>query len=347
MKFIYVLVSSTNDFYYEQVLMSVFSLREYEPAAEIFFFVDDKTNATFTKDLKREELKKIATKIISVDFDETKNALERSRFLKTTIPNYIEGEFLFIDCDTIICNTLSEISNINADIAAVLDGHSLLSDHVHKDHFYKYDKKMGFKSFLETDKNFNSGVIYCKNNEACKKVFEKWHELWKFCEYEKHDHHDQPAFNEAIFLSEVKFEELDGEWNCQPSSGGLEFLGEAKIIHYFSSEFDGKNYVPYYKLADKNLQMRIKEAGNIPDDIKAMIKNPRFQFNKVYLIKDQRIVSIMQSPLIFTFAEMKMKAPVLFKFFEGCASFARTIGKKLKYKNTREKNGNKIESFQN
>ncbi len=107
-------------------------------------------------------------------------------------------------------------------------------------------------------------------------------------------------------------------------------MGEAKIIHYFSSEFDGKNYVPYYKLADRNLQMRIKEAGDIPDDIKAMIKKPRFQFNKVYLIKDQRIVSIMQSPLIFTFAEMKAKLPALFKFFEGGASFMRSLGKKLK-----------------
>ena len=98
---------------------------------------------------------------------------------------------------------------------------------------------------------------------------------------------------------------LDGIWNCQPSHGGLAFLEKAKIIHYYSSEFSGKNYIPYYKLASKELQNRIKEAGDIPEDIKKMIDNPKFQFNSVHLINDSRIVSIMQSPLTFTLADIK------------------------------------------
>ena len=123
---------------------------------------------------------------------------------------------------------------------------------------------------------------------------------------------------------------LDGKWNCQPSHGGLAFLKDAKIIHYYSSEFSGKNYIPYYKLADKALQNRIKEEGTIPEDIKEMIADPKFQFNSVHLINDQRIVAIMQSPLVFTLADIKAKLPGLFNLMENLMAFLRGIGKKIK-----------------
>ena len=125
-------------------------------------------------------------------------------------------------------------------------------------------------------------------------------------------------------------QQLPGEWNCQPSHGGLAFLKNAKIIHYYSSEFSGKNYVPYYKLADKELQNRIKESGKIPEDIIEMIKDPKFQFNRVHLINDSRIVSIMQSPLTFTLADIKKHVPVLFNIMEQTMTGIRSLGKALK-----------------
>ena len=61
-----------------------------------------------------------------------------------------------------------------------------------------------------------------------------------------------------------------------------------------------------------------------------MIDDPKFQFNKVHLINDQRIVSIMQSPIVFTVADIKAKMPWLFNFMEAQFSFFRKIGKKIK-----------------
>ena len=124
--------------------------------------------------------------------------------------------------------------------------------------------------------------------------------------------------------------QLDGKWNCQPSHGGLAFLKNAKIIHYYSSEFGGKNYIPYYKLADKTLQNRIKKEGVIPEDVQEMILDPKFQFNSVHLINDRRIVSIIQSPLVFTLADIKAKIPFLFNILEAQAAFFRNIVKKIK-----------------
>lgn len=329
MKYVYVLVSSEKDLYYEQALMSAYSFRLHMHDAELIFLVDDRTNAGFTG--KRSELKKYATQIISVPFEESVSNVERSRLIKTAIPEYVDGDFLYIDCDTIICDDLSDIDKIPFQTAGVLDGHVKLDEHIHAQYFLSRDKKLGFHGTKAAGYNINGGLILARGEEG-KQLFKTWNEVWKYSAYQKHDMHDQSALNEANYRTGLKMQLLDGIWNCQPSHGGLAYLKDAKIIHYYSSEFSGKNYIPYYKLADKAVEMRIKETGTIPDDIQDMIKEPKFQFTKVHLINDQRVVSIMQSPLLFTLADLKSHCPLLFKMLESQASFVRSVGKKLKGK---------------
>ena len=325
MKFVYVLTSTPKDLYYEQCLMSVWSLRQKMPDAEILVLVDDKTAASFTTENKRTELQSFASKIITIDFDDSITNIERSRLIKTAIPDYVEDSFLYIDCDTIICDDLSSIENEPFETAGILDGHCMLEEHIHKNYFLKRDKKLGFKGTKAAGCNINGGIILAKEGTQSKELFKSWNEVWKYSAYKKHDFHDQSALNEANYRTGLKMGYLDGIWNCQPSHGGLAYLKNAKIIHYYSSEFSGKNYIPYYKLADKALQNRIKEEGTIPEDIQKMILEPKFQFNSVHLINDKRIVSIMQSPLTFTLADIKAKLPGLFTFMEVQAGFVRSI----------------------
>ena len=63
-----------------------------------------------------------------------------------------------------------------------------------------------------------------------------------------------------------------------------------------------------------------------------MIDEPKFQFNSVHLINDSRIVSIMQSPLTFTLADIKAHCPALFNFMEAVVGGLRGMAKKLKGK---------------
>ncbi len=330
MKYVYVLTSTEKDLYYEQCLMSAFSLRYYMPEAEITILTDNKTASTFTG--KRSEIQKYVSDIVSVNFPESAGNVERSRILKTTIPEHIKDDFLFIDCDTIICESLSDIEKLNYPIAAVLDGHVPLSEHKHKDYFLKREKKMGYVGTKMQGFHINSGVILFRDSEKSRDFFKKWHELWEYSFKVKHDHHDQGAFNEAFYKCGFGDTKLPGEWNCQISQGGLEFLEHAKIIHYFSSEAAGKNYISYYKLADKSIQQRIKEAGSIPEDIQKMILNPKFQFTKVHLINDKRLTPILQSPLIFTLAELKLHCPMIFNILERSVGACRTFAKNFKGK---------------
>ena len=333
MKYVYVLTSTPNDFYYEQCLMSVFSLIHHTPDALVYILTDNKTKDSFTEKDKRLGLKKLGANIITVNFDDSVTNIQRSRILKTTIPEHISGDFLFIDCDTIICDNLSTINSILPDIkvAAVLDGHVPLSEHKHKDYFIKREKKLGFSASKKTGVHFNSGVMLYRDCPESREFFKKWNELWTWCFTEKHDHHDQPAFNEASLECGAIIKELDGIWNCQLSQGGLAYLAKAKIIHYFSSE-GGKNYIPYYRLAEKNIQQKVKDFGEIPSDVSQMILNPKFQFNKVHLINDKRIVSIMQSAIIFTIADIKEHCPPVFYFMESVCAEIRRLAKKIKGK---------------
>lgn len=334
MKYVFVLTSTPKDLYYEQAVMAAYSLRKHMPDAQIIVLVDNKTKESFTEENKRKALEKYASQIISVPFDDSVPNVDRSRLIKTAIPEYVKGSFLYIDCDTIICDDLSEIEKEPFTTAGVLDGHVLLGDHIHKKYFIERDKKLGFNGTLASGYNINGGLILAKSEtpeqqEETEELFKQWNEIWKYSAYKKNDKHDQSALNEANYRTGLKMQLLDGKWNCQPSHGGLAFLQDAKILHYYSSEFSGKNYIPYYKLADKELQHRIKETGDIPEDIKAMIDDPKFQFNSVHLINDSRIVSIMQSPLTFTLADLKTHVEPVFILLETICGGLRSLAKKL------------------
>lgn len=329
MKYVYVLTSTVKDLYYEQALMSVFSLKYHMPNAQIVLLTDNKTKDTFTEELKRTEIKKYCSEIISVDFDANTPNIDRSRLIKTSIPNYVKEDFLYIDCDTIICEDLSEIEKIPFTTAGVLDGHVLLSEHIHKKYFLKRDKKLGFSGTKQSGYNINGGLILAKAGKETEDLFFNWNEIWKYSAYKKNDKHDQSALNEANYKTGLKMQLLDGEWNCQPSHGGLAYLKNAKILHYYSSEFSSKNYIPYYKLADKKLQYKIKENGKLTEDIIEMIKDPKFQFNSVHLVNDTRIVQILQSPILFTFADINKNFPKLFSILENMTAFIRQTVKKI------------------
>ena len=328
MTYVYVLTSTPQDLYYEQCLMSLYSLRLHMPNARTVVLSDDKTAASFTG--KREEIRHLASEIISVSFEDLMGNVERSRILKTTIPNHIKGDFLFIDCDTVICAPLDEIEKSETSFGAVLDGHVPLSEHKHKDYFLKREKRLGFEGTKKNGFHVNSGVLFFRDCEESRNLFEKWHELWDWGFKTKKDHHDQAALNEAIYRLHLKNFLLSGEWNCQLNNGGLAFLKDVKIIHYFSSEFGEKNYLPYYKLADKTLQQKIKETGGITEEIAKMIQDAKFQLTGVQLVDDKRVAAILKSPLLSALAQLKQSHPVVFNNLEVFYEFCFQIKAKLR-----------------
>ena len=126
-KLIYVLTCSESGTYIEQALMSIWSARHHNPDAHIVLLTDDKTDRLLTG--TRGGLLDYVTEKIVVPFvDENASMMFRSRWIKTSARELVEGDFLFIDCDTIVCKSLAEIDGFQCEMGAVWESHLLVED---------------------------------------------------------------------------------------------------------------------------------------------------------------------------------------------------------------------------
>lgn len=116
---VYSIISSKQDYYLEQLIMSVHSLRMYNPAAHVIVVTDNFTAKTLIG--WRSYIKGIINHLQVIPVPSQYNPMQRSRFLKTNLRKFVKGDYLFIDTDTIICASLEDIDNIDADIALVAD----------------------------------------------------------------------------------------------------------------------------------------------------------------------------------------------------------------------------------
>lgn len=280
MKFVYVLISSDTDLYFEQMLISIISLRKFNNDADIYILVDKETADSFVD--KRNMIKDLAT-VITVDVPTEMNKKARSRWLKTSINKYIEGSFLFIDCDTVICDSLKEIEGYENGVYCVLDKHLELPNHRNSKTIKYNTKQLGFSAAFEFDKHFNSGIILFIDCKESQDLFNKWHELWKYS-YKNKILIDQPAFNEANLKLNKIIKELPGIWNCQISDNGLPYLSESKIIHYFASNL--VRYKSPYIFADKEIYKKIRTNELSMSNIEKLLENPRSSF-----LRESKIIS--------------------------------------------------------
>ena len=248
LKFLYILTSNEKDIYYEQTLVSVLSLRHYNPQAFITLLVDDKTDKNLVG--FRSEIKNLIDEYKVVPFDDRLSNMIRSRFLKTNMRNLIEGDFLYIDGDTAVVDRLDSIlSNVTGSVCAVADLHASENDKYHLKHkkMLAHKKKMNFSLSLG-EKYFNGGVIFARDDVPAHEFFTKWHELYRQCA-QNGIFTDQISFNEINHVLGHPIEELPGEWNCQVREAYnhlyrvktiYPILCRSKIIHFFCTGIDGK-----------------------------------------------------------------------------------------------------------
>lgn len=273
-KYVYVLVSDKFDYYLEQAMMSIVSLRMYTSNAFVSLLIDDTTKETL-KD-KRGNILGLVDELKVMVIDSRFNKKARSRWLKNCMRQNITGDFLYIDCDTIISEDLSDIENINADLGAVLDFHVPLEASPCKKYHQITDKILGFDTSFVLDRYYNGGVILCRDAPICYKFFYKWRELWMFS-FEKRILIEQPSFNQANFSMGNVITELEGKWNCQIlANGAVRHIHDAKILHYITT--GSVSEINPYLLADQQIFKSIKKTMTINQEIKNMLANPKHSF---------------------------------------------------------------------
>ncbi|MDR2943173.1 MAG: hypothetical protein LBV17_11340 [Treponema sp.] len=324
MKCVYVLTSSENDYYYEQFFLSMASMRLYNPDAEVVVLIDEKTKEGLAGKRSGYTQFVTETKIISVPPEYSQK--QASRWIKTSINNYVSGDFLFIDCDTIITEKLTPVFSQEINIGAVLDTHVTLEKHHLRDYFKAEVEKAHFQSSFNKNTYFNSGIIFYRDNSRSREFFEKWHELW-IQSNKQGVSVDQPSFNQADCDLRNIITELSGVWNCQISHNGLNFLNNAKIIHYYATSL--LLLASPYKLASADVLLSIKETGKISAGITELLRNPLAAFeDNTRIVSGKYILDVFDSPMFKLLVWLRDCHNNFYKIINGTLRFFVNILKK-------------------
>lgn len=251
-KIVYVLVSSKRDFFWEQCLISIMSVRYHMPNVNTILVCDTETKNSFYDGI-RNEITQYFSEIIAIPFKKNVENVKRSRILKVSLRDIIKGDFLYIDCDTLITQPLYDIDNLYCSIAAVLDGHCSFKNHPMRDFFLSQNKHLNYA--LDTVVNyFNGGVMYVKDTEEARLFYKCWRKNY-LISCKKGVFLDEPALSMTNVEIKNIIQEIDGIWNCQIRFGAL-YLASNKILHFCS-----KKNMPVSYLAKKSYLKKIKEHG--------------------------------------------------------------------------------------
>jgi hypothetical protein len=306
-KIVYAVVSNDSDIYLEQTLLSVYSARIYMPEANIILLVDDLTDTAFKG--KRSKILDYITSKVVVKIEGKYTKQQRSRILKTSIREYIEGDFLFIDSDTIITSSLSEIDVFPYDVGAVKNEHASTEISM-TPMIRKFIKKLKYPIDKEPV-YFNSGVMYVKDNDNTRQLYKMWR-YFLYMWQNSNKYIDQPALAVANILNNHIIHELSGVWNCQICCG-LKYLSKSKIIHYWASSMSYSKE-PLSKFMDENLYLEIKKDGDISSKMVDIIANPHDYYMGQARIIYGRDVELWSSPALSILRYLWNKCNIFFKF---------------------------------
>lgn len=289
-KIVYVLVSSEDDIYLEQAWASIFSLRHFNQDVNVVEVCDDRT-AKRINDRSPEEFRRIAGEIVSVPFEECVSNRERSRWLKTNLRSLVNGDFLFLDTDTIITGSLAEVDSFEFDLGMVYDWHCRLKDRPNRMGIIKRVTNLFDVNIKAETDYFNSGVIYCKDSEFSVLFYNRWHNHWNESKNMPRGIQDQQSL--MVTVNELGgVNAISGDYNCQPIVS-MRFLATAKIVHFFNTKWDSHDLSPFY---GKEIYLRIKNAGTITEEDKKQIMNCRSTFVAPSMSICEEDIQIWRSP---------------------------------------------------
>lgn len=321
-KIVYCLVSNSRDYYYEQLLISLCSLRKHNPDAVVEVVCDRDTYDTL-KDTRR-GIFEYNIQVNTVDTPKEWGNWERSRYIKTNLRKLTHGDYLFVDTDTVICSSLEGIDDIRQDVAAVRDSHvervlPKASECQHDTERWIWGQAIKANVNIEGLWHNNSGVMYVKDVPRTYELYAKWAD-----NYTKMLAHGAKVDQLPLLLSNHELGDiiapLDPTMNCQVSfDEGRIMVRDAKIVHYFPGQ---KKTL----LASPWILDPIKETGRIPVTIRRIIDNPHTFFDKMSMVIDGDAAELVETRYLL---EAYRTCPKVFKVFVYLLNRCLSLKKKL------------------
>ena len=268
-KIVYVVVSDNDSLYAEQAVVSAYSARRYNADTRIEAVVD-----TITADqLKDGKLYfyNYFDKVTVIDTPANYTKKQRSRYLKTKLREFVIGDYLYIDTDTIICDSLDDVDMFQHEICAVREYNRISHFTMSNRWMTLLAEKACLVSELCGEPYFNSGVMFVKDTPCARTFYKRWHNCW-LKTIESGVDTDQTALCWANKLEGHVISHIGDVWNCQIQAGGSKCFSKAKIIHYFW-ELGESNY----PLSHRSVFQSVMEFEDIPSMVRDFIDNPKLQ----------------------------------------------------------------------
>lgn len=304
-KVLYVLVSKDSDIFLEQTILSITSLRRTNNDVTVSVLMDDVTRKSLVG--VRSKLLELIDEPIVVSLDQKYSNKEKSRILKTSMRNLVEGDFLFIDSDTIILGDLSCIDEFPYPMGAVYERNRTRAEDMGK---ASYDEALHrLNCYLDNaDEYYNSGVMYVKDIPENHVFYKEWNSKWQES-VTKNIYFDQPSLGCVNKLHNNYIKPLDGLWNCQ-GRYGVRYYRDAKIFHYLYDKFFE------FPLMSKHSFDVLKETASVNDELEEIIANPfRFLGMRNELICGDDVKRFHSRYYSFIRA-FDVKLPSVYRFFD-------------------------------
>lgn len=260
---VYSLISSVSDYYLEQLMISIYSLHLYNPEAKVIVVTDSSTVQSLVG--WRACIKDMIDELKVVPMPEGYNNMQCSRYLKTNLRKFLTGDYLFIDTDTIISDSLADIDSTKANIALVADCNAALT--LTEQATIERCELGGFGG-MKGKSYFNSGVMWVRDTQLASLFYEEWYKQWQ-CSVSKGFSLDQPSMNYTNHQKGDLIKELPGSWNCQIFFEGWDYLPQAKIIHYAGGGHQEKM---------QKLYTLVREQGVDSPFIQSLLASPKIKF---------------------------------------------------------------------
>lgn len=239
------------------------------PDCSISLLVDEVTEESFVGNRKKELC--YVDNLIVAKIDRQLTAQQRSRILKTSARDYLKGDFIFIDTDTIVTRPFPSniFSDIPSSISACYDSHSLFKDNPYREMCISDGNKLEWPIESE-DYYFNSGVLFVKDDDVARTFYKKWNLTWLEGKG-KGVFMDQPAFAKTNYLMGHVVGRLDDKWNCEFKLGA-KYFKEPYILHYLCTNSDMSSKQPFL-LNEYGVLSAIKGTGEIPENVKSVVSD--------------------------------------------------------------------------
>jgi hypothetical protein len=236
----YVLAGEADEAYADMIYVSAKMLRRLYPDARVVLLLDEPTARLLEHRAHRlldgvvEPLRlDLAARIPAAC---EPSPVVRSRAMKVSIRQALQGDFIYIDADAIPIARFDEMLKVRAPFAAVLDRRLPDRRPSFPTAFAPIFEAAGWANPLP--RYINTGVMLWRDTPLMHRVAEDWFVRWKrFNELSGGKGFDQPALNSALHALEVPVRVMPLRFNAMVDVSPWYSRG-ARIFHYYASRND-------------------------------------------------------------------------------------------------------------